>query len=300
MRKKPNLFSLSPILVLLCSSLTHAKNEQTDTQPSQPPNIGNYALGASQQPGPLISFGQNIIDKGQLQFLLEPTYLKMTSQSFLATTPALLYGFSDTASLYISMPVALKYTNSTQNSSGASDTSFQLEYELHESSNAKYTTEATLVTTTSMPTGSIHKVPATGVGAPTFFIGTTYDVMFVNWSWFVSPGIYMPATYNGLKQGEQYLYQFGLNSVFASKENKYIFSGMLELNGTYVERNSLSGKTIPNTGGNTVEITPSLWYSTNNFIAQLGVTIPVVQQLNGTQVKSNYFLSANATWNLIS
>jgi hypothetical protein len=297
MNQKHCLIFLNAIVLYLLSLSINAKDGSTDsTLQNQPPSRGNFALGSSQQPGPLVSFGQSIIDKGQLQLFLEPTYLKTRSDTYLATTPSILYGLYDVASLYISLPVALNYRSDPDHSSGVSDALYQLEYAFYEGSNAQYTQQATILAYATMPSGSLYKSPPTGTGSPVFFLGTTYNVMFVDWLWFVSPGVYLPTAYNELEQGNQYLYQFGLNRVFASREDKYIFAGMLELNGIYTEKSKLFGQLLPDTGGNVFGITPSLWYSTNKFIAQLGISIPLIQQLNGDQIKSNYLLSANFSW----
>ncbi|WP_298622876.1 hypothetical protein [uncultured Legionella sp.] len=287
------------ILIYLLSFPTYAKDGSiAAADQNQPANRGNFALSASQQPGPLVSFGQNIIDKKELQFFIEPTYLSTTSINYLAATPSLLYGLSDISSLFISLPAALNYRGDGEHSSGLSDALFQLEYAFYEGSNSAYTQQATIVAATTMPTGSLSKSPPTGAGTPTFFLGTTYNVMFVDWLWFVSPGVYLPTAYKELKQGNEYLYQFGVDKVIASKENKYIIAGMVELNGIYTEKTRFGQHVVPNTGGNIIGITPSLWYSTNKFIAQLGLSIPVIQKLNGDQSKANYVLAFNVTWTI--
>lgn len=297
MNQKHSSIVLIISLFYLLSLPIHAKDQILNSpQQNQPPKKGNFALGASQQPGPLISFGQNIIDKGQAQLLLEPTYLKTTSASFLAASPSFLYGLNDVASLLIVLPVALNYKSDTDHSSGVSDTTYQLEYAFYEHANYQYTQQATIVASASMPSGSIYKDPPTGTGAPALFLGTTYNMMFENWLWFTSPGIYIQSTYNQLKQGNLYLYQFGFNRVFFSKEDKYIFAGMLEFNGIYTEKSRFLGDFVPNTGGNVFGVTPSLWFSTNNFIAQLGVSLPMIQRLYGEQSKSDYFVSASCSW----
>src|SRR3990167_5837852 len=57
--------------------------------------IGNLALSSSQQPGPLIGFGQNMLDKGEFQLFSYVDYLKGHNKQFTEVVPTLLYGFTE-------------------------------------------------------------------------------------------------------------------------------------------------------------------------------------------------------------
>ncbi|MGL5742906.1 MAG: hypothetical protein ACRCXC_10400 [Legionella sp.] len=88
---------------------------------TKPPNIGNFSLASSQQPGPFFSFGQNIVDKKQLIFAANPSYLYSQTQSILEGTPSLLDGITDSSSLLLTITLALNYKNGNQNLSGMGD-----------------------------------------------------------------------------------------------------------------------------------------------------------------------------------
>ena len=57
--------------MFLLVGITHATTDNQATLNSGgangPPNMGNFALPAPQQPGPLISFGQTLIGRNHLQ-----------------------------------------------------------------------------------------------------------------------------------------------------------------------------------------------------------------------------------------
>ncbi|ETO93115.1 hypothetical protein [Legionella oakridgensis] len=265
---------------------------------NQPPAEGNFALPAPQQPGPFLSFGQNIIGKNQIQIDFDPSYLYQTNSSFLALSTSFLYGLSDTASIFFTLPVAVKYTTGSNHSSGLSDVSLQGEYAFYDNSNSKSTQQATMVTAITFPTGSSTKNPPTGNDTYNFFIGGTYNQIFIDWSWFVSPGINWFAVKDHTLMGSQYLYQFGIGKNFQSQRDRFIWAGLLELDGVYSEKNKLFGKKDPNSGGNIVNITPSLWYSTQTLIIQAGIAFPLLQQWNGNQSKTNYYATATLTWTI--
>jgi hypothetical protein len=68
---------------------------------------------------------------------------------------------------------------------------------------------------------------------------------------------------------------------------------MIEFDGTYSERDKIHGITDPNSGGNVLLVTPSIWLSTDQWFVQLGVSVPVVQQLNGQQQKLWFIIDYN-------
>ena len=68
---------------------------------------------------------------------------------------------------------------------------------------------------------------------------------------------------------------------------------MVELDGEYDKRNKMQGKIDPNSGGNRVLLTPSLWASTEHWLIQFGIGFPLTQHLFGEQHKYHYSLIAN-------
>ncbi|MFO3070547.1 hypothetical protein SCQ64_15480, partial [Legionella pneumophila serogroup 1] len=81
---------------------------------------------------------------------------------------------------------------------------------------------------------------------------------------------------------------FKLRTRPKSKTGKYIFFGLVEVNGIYTGKDKFIGDVDPNSGGNLVNIIPSLWFSTKKLFFQLGVALPIIQTLNGEQNKIHY------------
>ncbi|MFO2754928.1 hypothetical protein SCM16_12610 [Legionella pneumophila serogroup 1] len=92
-----NMRSLS--LLLIISSLPKFAIGEVSSSESQnePPNLGNFALPTSQQPGPFFSFGQSLIDKNQIQFYVSPNYLYYKNENYLTISPSMVYGLSNKA-----------------------------------------------------------------------------------------------------------------------------------------------------------------------------------------------------------
>lgn len=67
--------------------------------------------------------------------------------------------------------------------------------------------------------------------------------------------------------------------------------GVLELNGIWAERSELSGGNIGASGGYTLFVSPGLQYVTRRWIAEISVQLPVVQELNGGQLRTDFILA---------
>ncbi|WP_412754019.1 hypothetical protein [Legionella londiniensis] len=289
-----NSSCLLSVLLALLSTLTFARHPELT--PPEPPPIGNFSLPAAQEPGPFISFGENIIEKNELQLFLSPSYEKNQQEYFWQVTQELLYGLSDRASILLSLPVAVRYQSEGMRSSGFGDLGLQGEYAIYEQADLKKETQATLVGAVIFPTGSNSKIPPTGNGSPGIFAGATFNQTFVNWLWFASPALIYVVPKGNNQVGTQYLYQMGIGRIISAKSGQYIFSSLLECNGEYTEKDKIGGVPDPNSGGNIILLTPSLWYSNTHLTLQLGVSLPVSQRLNGEQNQNDYTLTATVAW----
>ncbi len=248
-----------------------------------PPNIGNFALPSPDQPGPFLSFGQTLIGKNHLQLATNTFSPYQIGGAFDNVDVSLTYGFTDTTSLYFNYPLIVDPHTRTHHSSSLYDINLQLEHAFFTAGDRNYQEQATLVGAITLPTRDAsflaQRVPIT-YGAPTYFLGATYNRTYVDWLFFVSPGYLLTTTSHDVRQGSQFLYQAGIgrNIVYVSEQS--ILFGLVELDGQYTEKNQTFGHNLPNTGGNIIALTPSLSLSTSRFIAQAGVGFPILQQLN--------------------
>lgn len=270
----------------------------TYASPEEPPPEGIFSLPISQQPGPMVSFGQNIIEKNQIQAFLFPTYLSASKpkQNYTNLSPSLLYGLSDKASLLLTFPVAINYAFENYHASGYGDTGVQGEYAFYTQDTKKHSDIATFVGNITFPTGSTHTIPVIGQGSASYLLGATYNRTWVDWMFFTSGGVYQyrPAPHE--KFSTQYMYQAGLGHNLLSLPDKYIFLALLELSGQY-SKNSIQFNTLNTfSGGNLIVATPSLWFSTKKFILQLAISLPVTEQLTVPGNHLNYNTSLCIAW----
>jgi len=242
----------------------------------QPLPIGNFSLPISQQPGPLVSFGQNIIEKGELQLFVYADAFIGKNNYLTDVIPAILYGITDQLSFFFNVPFSPGNKDRANRSSGIEDIFAQLEYAFYTRNSSYSSDQATIVANVAFPTGSSTKIPATGFGSYSYFLGATFNHMEINWFVFTSPGFEFTTSHHGTKFGYQLLYQFGFGRYIPSPCG-WIFAWMVEFDGQYTWKNRIKGAIDPNSGGNTIYVNPSIWVSTKKIIFQLGPGFPIVQ-----------------------
>lgn len=272
----------------------NSKNGDSKKDENEPPNEGNLALPDSQQPGPLFSFGGNVFEKkGIWQLNLFGEYFKGPDKYATDIFPYLIYTLSDRTSIFVAAPIAVKFKDEPFQSSGIEDVFAQLEHAFYSKKTSCYTQQATIVLAIYYPTGNALLDIPTGYGSPAFFIGGTFNRMYNDWLFFTSHGALIGSSFNQTRMGNQYLYEGGIGRNIAYVSDRWIFDLIFEINGTYVEKNRILGEYDPDSGGNTILLTPSLWFSTQKLIFQFGVSKPIVQNLFGDQQKYEFALFGN-------
>jgi hypothetical protein len=293
------LFSLSLLANHLYGETAPAQGESKEKteekEKDKPRAIGNFALPTSQQPAALFGFGGNVIDKGEIQFYFFVDEFKGKERFVLDLIPGILFGITDECSIFFNFPFTPKLMDRNHRSSGLEDFFVQGEYAFYNKSTTTYVDQATLVGNITFPTGSIHKNPPTGFGAPSFFLGGTYYRTYVDWILFTSHGAILPTERNRTRFGDQFLYQFGLGKNVCSPKG-WIYAWMIELDGQYTKKNRIHGHFDPNSGGNVIFVTPSFWISSKQVLLQFGVSLPLYQNLFGSQKKIDYGFNFQFAW----
>lgn len=247
---------------------------------------GNLALRTSQQPAPLFSFGQFLVDKRNIQGFLSPEWLTSSQKYFSSFVPSMVYGFENNVALLVGVPFACKYKQETRRSSGVGDIFAQVEYGFHIHEGLTYVNKLTLVGGLTLSTGSARKNPPTGVGASSLFLGLTAHHRAIGWYYWISPGVNYWVPQNGIKPGVNFLYQAGLARNLYYVTEKQIITVMLEFLGSYTAKGAQGCTRQAAT--NLISLAPSLWVSTLHCILKAGVSIPVVQQSINRTDKDNY------------
>lgn len=272
-------------MLIFCSLCDlYAKSED-------PIAIGNFALPTSQQPSPLFSFGQNIVDKGDRFAFTTFACVQGKKQLLIGATPSFLYGVSDTFSLLFNVPIGIHYQQENAVSRGLGDLSVDAEYAFYQKNSATWAAQATVVGGLWLPTGSSTTVPPVGSGTAGFFIGTTYSYMTIKWYCFSSYGASLPVCQRTSTVTPQFFYEAGIGMNLADTVDS-IFLGLVEFNGIYTAGGRLQGGArivgklfAPLVPGTVIFCGPSLFCSNERWVIQAGIQFPLLQSSQSTSVR---------------
>lgn len=278
----------SNLFLFFFNSIIFSKPEQIE-----PLKIGNLALPSSQQPGPLIGFGQNMLDKGDLQLFNYTNYLKGENKSYTEIVPSLLYGFTSDFSMYLQLPIALKYKENGYVFRGIQQSIIQFEYSFYNRTTLTELNQISVVANVALSPSPANQNIRRGVGVENFFLGFTASHMSHTWYPFISVGgIISSKEDSKTKYGNQVLYECGLSKNISYKEDTYILNWMIEFDGFYKQQNKICGVIDPNSGSNTLLLGPSIWFSSSHFSLQVGFSGVVYEKgLGNQQNKNKYFLT---------
>jgi len=291
------------VFSLICSSGVFATSDDiaalTGKSAANPPSIGNFALPSPQQPGPLLSFGQTLIGRNQWQLDYSTFSPYHVVGPFRNMNASMTFGLTDDTSVYFNVPVAADYRARSVHATALKDVTLQLEHAVYTYGNQRYQEQTTVVGAMTLPMEDVNLTKKiTGYGSPSYFFGGTYNRTYVDWLFFASPGFWLTTTSDHLKIGSQWLYQAGLGHSICSVTDQSMLFGLLEMDGQYTYHDQVFGMFRLNTGGNVVAFTPSLSLAFRHLITQVGVGFPVIQDLNGNQTKTDYFIAANFIWTI--
>lgn len=258
--------------------------------------IGNLALPTSQQPGPLIGFGQNIVDKGDLQVFSYVDYLKGCFTKNTEIIPTLLYGFTNNLSLFIQVPIAAKFQQDNVISRGVEELLLQLEYALYEKDTETASNQITLVSNINLTTLDSKNIKRS-LGITNFFLGFTASHMAHDWYPFIAAAAMITTKDDATtKYGNQIFYECGISKNLWYESDQYILTGMLELDGVYKQKDRICGVCDPNSGSNTIFLGPSLWFSSQRLILQAGISWVIFEHSSGIPNKNKYYAAIDCGW----
>lgn len=278
------------------NKINEQKSDNEDNKKKEePPKIGNFALPTSQQPAALFGFGGNIIDKDEIQISFFADEFIGKNRIVTDFIPSVLFGITDNWSISFNFPFTPIMRDGCHKSNGFEDFFIQLEYAFYNKSTTCYVDQATLVANITVPTGSVRKIPPTGFGGPSLFLGATYYHVLIDWFMFTSPGAILTSSDHRTKFGYQFLYQFGIGRNIPSPKG-WIYAWLVEIDGQYNKKNQIHGHFDNNSGGNVLYVTPSIWISSKEMLLQFGVSLPINQNLFGKQRKFDYALNFNFAW----
>ncbi len=147
-----------------------------------------------------------------------------------------------------------------------------------------------------LPTGDENEQPVLETGSTDVFFATVAG-------WIEGRvGVYLEAIYNvntskntvDFGNSVSYNLAFGyrlLPAVYETYPSPQL-NGFLEINGTTTNKNTINGQKINDSGGTTIFLSPGLQYvGGRRWLIEASVQIPIVNELNGTQLVTDWTVS---------
>ncbi len=172
---------------------------------------------------------------------------------------------------------------------GLGDAALFARYEVYRSDQPGRTLRVAPYAGVRLPTGRDGK---TGDGSVDVFGGVIATLASTQWVLDTQLRYDLNREADGFERGDSAgfdtSFQYRISPGRVTQDTKAFVFGVLELSGNYYERNRFGDVTDPNSGGFQLYLTPGLQYATRRWIADFGVKVPIVNDLNGTALEPDY------------
>ena len=172
---------------------------------------------------------------------------------------------------------------------GLGDAALFARYEVFRSDQAGRTFRVAPFLGLRVPTGKEGK---TGDGSVDLFGGVIATLASTKWVLDSQIRYDLNRKANAFERGDvatfETSFQYRLSPRQLTRETEGFVYAVLEASANHYERNQVGRMSDPNSGGFQLYLTPGLQYAKRRWIADVGVSIPVVSNLKGTALEPDY------------
>jgi len=243
----------------------------------------------------------------------DPTNKDRDREDFNILT-AIVYGITEKAALFVTVPYLIKELKSTEDGSGrergdsgVGDITLLGKYRIYTKDYPSKTSRLSILGGIKLPIGEDDEEDSFGrlpqdlqLGSGSFdpIVGTAYtwqtldNELDIDFTYkFNTEGT------NDFEFGDllkyNIAYQRRIWPFQLPEEGLYSqLNLVLELNGQYQAKNRRAGVKDADSGGRTIFLSPGIQYVTERFILESSIQLPSIQDLNGSQVETDYIIAA--------
>ncbi len=218
------------------------------------------------------------------------------------------YGVTPDLALFGILPVTFRKLETpagTREADGIGDAKLIARYTVYSKNAVGKTTRVAPFIGVKIPTGDNERADDIGLLPPNLQPGTgSWDVFggviatyaSVDWNLDFQASYQANRKAGDFERGDvaraDASFQYRLLPGKLSRDDKGYLYGVLEANFAHVDRTRVNGIDNPNTGGTTLTLVPGVQYATRRWIAEAAVQIPVIQDLNGSALESDFTVLA--------
>ena len=248
---------------------------------------------------PIFGIGPHALFKGGLEVAPAAHIEKSGDESATESGLEVVYGLTGDWAVGVELPYA-KVDDGSMSASGKGDVNLFTKYRFWRRDSLGLQESAALLVRVKLDTADNNTNPALGTGTTDTILGLTYGYEGRKWYRWASVRYRLNGTTdNDLQRGEKVL--FDLVGGIRFRPTGYLEADtvwLLELNGEYGDRADINGTNIANTGGTEWFLSPGIFWTKRNFAVKAGVQIPIISNLNGAQIESDFRASLTLEWHL--
>lgn len=198
----------------------------------------------------------------------------------------------------------------TRETSGLGDMRTLLKYRVYTEDKPGVTHRLGVFGGIEWPTGdddesdSLGRLPQTlqlGSGSWDPIVGAVWTTQTLGWEFDADVGYKANTNANDFEFGDQIFSNVSYQHRVWPRElpdegvPSFIY-GVMELNGSYAEKNEIGGIEDDDSGGLTVFLSPGLQWASVSWVVEASFQIPVIQDLHGDALKTNYAATLGARY----
>ena len=248
---------------------------------------------------PVFSPGPHVLFKEGVEIHVGADRKKAGQDKFSELGLELTYGLTGDWAAGVGLPYKKAESDMNQ-SDGVGDALLFTKYRFWREDGLGVQKSAAVLLNVMLNNGDDKTNPPLGSGTTDILLGLTYGYESLKWYRWTSVRYRRNGENNGgLRRGDKWFVDFALGyratlPVYLKQDTVWI----LELNGERGQRAELNGDSSANTGGTEWFISPGIFWTLRNVAIKAGVQLPIISDLNGQQVESDYRAKLELEWHL--
>ena len=255
--------------------------------------------GLAQAHDPVFGIGPHVLFKEGVDLGLEIDSEKAAGEKERALAAEIVYGLTGDWAVGVDLPYVFK-EDGADRSEGRGDLAVFTKYRFWRRDSLGQQESAAVLLKVIGDTGATATAPRIGQGATDSILGLAYGYESRKWyRWTSLRYRFNGADGTGLERGDMMRLDFvgGIRP----RQTGYLEPDtvwLLELNGEYGLRARQNGIELANTGGQAWFLSPGIFWTLRNFAIKAGVQIPLYQDLNGNQPRTDYRAKLVFEWHM--
>lgn len=200
-----------------------------------------------------------------------------------------IYGINEDLALTLAVPQVTKTLRSSEQTireSGVGDILLRTKWRFYRDDQFGAVDQLAIIAGVKLPTGSRSGALALGSGSTDFLVAFAAGRETRLWYYFADARYRLNTANGGDRQGNLFQYDaaFGVRP-FQSEYWTPDLVTLVEVNGGWEAKETAHGVVNANSGGHILSVAPGILFSYRNVMLKTALKIPLLQDLNGTQLE---------------